>query len=379
MGGKPADPNVIVAATTPAPEALRPARYALRSRAVPAAVLGLMVGIFAIDYVTPQGMTVGPLYAAPIIVALFSAHWRRNAFLTALIASVFLPIGVFVSSDDFDVHWIVVCWNRSIGLLVIWAAWYVGIRAKKAFDTITDSEGHLRISAENLARSNAELEQFAYVASHDLQEPLRAVSGCVQILQKRYHDQLDAYAGELIGHTVAGAARMQTLIHDLLAFSRIGTRGKEFEPTECNAVVNQALANLAVAVKESAAQVTVADLPTVQADATQLTHLFQNLIGNAVKYRGERAVEIHVAADRQQTGWRFRVRDNGIGIAPEYFARIFVIFQRLHTRKEYTGTGIGLAICKKVVERHGGRIWLESEPGNGSTFFFTLPDPGATP
>ena len=181
MGGKPADPNVIVAATTPAPVALPPARYALRSRAVPAAVLGLMVGIFVIDYVTPRGMVVGPLYAAPIIVALFSPHWRRNSLLTALIASVFLPIGVLVSSADLVVPWIVVYWNQGIGLLVIWVAWYVGIRAKKAFDTIADSEDHLRISAENLARSNVELEQFAYTLRQS-EERFRMMADCAPVL-----------------------------------------------------------------------------------------------------------------------------------------------------------------------------------------------------
>ena len=208
---------------------------------------------------------------------------------------------------------------------------------------------------------------------------MRAVTGCVQILQKRYQGQLDARADELIAHTVEGVQRMQTLIGDLLAYSRVGTRGKGFGPTDCNAVLKAALANLAVSVAEAGAVVTSDDLPTVPGDGAQLATVFQNLVGNAVKFRGVERPEIHVGVRRQEGGWLFSVRDNGIGIEPDYFDRIFVIFQRLHTRKHSPGTGIGLAICKKVVERHGGRIWVESTPGTGSTFFFTVPAGGGTP
>ncbi len=233
------------------------------------------------------------------------------------------------------------------------------------------------INAE-LTRSNAELEQFAYVATHDLQEPLRAVASCVQLLQKRYGEQLDARADEFITHAVDGTKRMQTLINDLLAYSRISTHAQEFSATNCDEVLDAALANLMVAIAESGARVTRDPLPRVNGDATQLTQLFQNLIGNALKFCGERAPEIHVSALLRNGEWQFAVADHGIGMEPQYFERVFLVFQRLHTRKEYQGTGIGLAICKKVVERHGGRIWVESQAGEGATFRFTIPK-GNTP
>ena len=241
------------------------------------------------------------------------------------------------------------------------------------------AEAELRETAEELARSNVDLQQFAYVASHDLQEPLRAVAGCVQILQKRYRGQLDGGAEELIAHAVDGAARMQTLINHLLSYSRVGTRGKGFETTDGNAVLKAALANLAAAIAESGAVITHDELPLIRADAAQLTQVLQNLIGNALKFRGAAPPAIHLGVQRRQAEWLFSVRDNGIGILPDYFDRIFVIFQRLHTRNEYPGTGIGLAICKKIVERHGGRMWVESQAGAGSTFFFTIPAGGASP
>jgi len=229
------------------------------------------------------------------------------------------------------------------------------------------------INAE-LGRSNTELEQFAYVATHDLQEPLRAVTSCVQLLQKRYEGQLDARADEFITHAVDGTKRMQTLINDLLAYSRISTHAKPFVSTDCEIVVKEALANLMVAIEESAAVVTRDALPTVNGDLTQLRQLFQNLIGNALKFRGERPSKIHIGAALKHGEWQFSVADNGIGMEPQFFERVFMVFQRLHTRREYQGTGIGLAICKKVVERHGGRIWVESEPDQGATFHFTIPE-----
>jgi PAS domain S-box-containing protein len=236
------------------------------------------------------------------------------------------------------------------------------------------AEEALAQQTEELRRSNAELEQFAYVASHDLQEPLRAVTGMVQLLLQRYQGKLDARADEFVTHAVEGAARMQALINDLLAFSRVGTRGEDIQPTDASTILTSVLANLAVAIRESQAVVSYDALPLVTADPTQMTQLLQNLISNGIKFRSEQPPKIHVGAERRESEWVFSVRDNGIGIEPQYFDRIFGVFQRLHTRREYPGTGIGLAICKKIVERHGGRIWVESEPGQGSTFLFTIPD-----
>ena len=226
---------------------------------------------------------------------------------------------------------------------------------------------------EELARSNAELEQFAYVASHDLQEPLRMVASYTQLLARRYKSKLDADADEFIGFAVDGASRMQQLIEDLLSFSRLTTRGKALTWTQAEAACNAAIGNLQESIKDSNAVVSVGPLPAVLADASQLAELFQNLIGNAIKYRNERRPEIHVDARPHGNEWVFSVQDNGIGIEQQYFERIFQMFQRLHTRKDYPGTGIGLAICRKIIERHGGKIWVESQPRQGSTFLFTIP------
>ncbi|MBN1994112.1 MAG: substrate-binding domain-containing protein [Anaerolineae bacterium] len=240
------------------------------------------------------------------------------------------------------------------------------------------AEEILTRQAQELVRSNAELEQFAYVASHDLQEPLRMVKSYLQLLERRYQGRLDQDADEFIAFAVDGAERMRILINDLLEYSRVTTHGKPFAPTACAAVLDQVLANLKIALEESGAVVTYDELPVVLADETQLIRLLQNLIGNAIKFRqAESRPEIHVRAEHSGGEWTFSVRDNGIGIAPEDFERIFMIFRRLHSREEYAGTGIGLAVCKKIVERHGGRIWVKSGAGQGSTFYFTILDKGS--
>jgi PAS domain S-box-containing protein len=234
-------------------------------------------------------------------------------------------------------------------------------------------EEALKKKTEELAQSNEDLEQFAYVASHDLQEPLRMVTSYVQLLSKRYKAKLDADANEFIDFAVDGAVRMRKLINDLLTYSRVGTQGKELSPTDSEAVLAQSVNDLSVVIEEYGALVTHDPLPTVMADGPQLEQLFQNLIGNAIKFRSSEPPRVHISASRNGKGWVFSVRDNGIGIAPEYSDRIFIIFQRLHSRQEYPGTGIGLAICKKIVERHGGQIWVESDVGKGAAFCFTLP------
>ena len=237
------------------------------------------------------------------------------------------------------------------------------------------AEEALRQTAEDLVRSNKDLEQFAYVASHDLREPLRMVTGFMSLLKDHCQGKLDAKADQYIGFATEGASRMQTLIDDLLAYSRTG-RSEASEPTDLEGVLDSVLQTLAARIEESAATITRDPLPAIAANRLELTLVFQNLVANALTFRGEHKPEIHVAAQRQANAWLLTVRDNGIGIDPQFAERIFLIFQRLHTREQYPGTGIGLAICKKVVERHGGRIWVESQPGKGSTFCFTIPDPG---
>jgi signal transduction histidine kinase len=234
----------------------------------------------------------------------------------------------------------------------------------------------LAAKEERLRRSNTELEQFAYVASHDLQEPLRMVGSYTQLLSRRYKGKLDADADEFIGFAVDGVTRMQRLINDLLQYSRVETKGREPEPTQSEPALEHALANLKMTIEDNQATVTHDPLPTVMADDRQLEQLFQNLVGNAIKFHGAEPPKVHVRAERSSGGWTFAVKDNGIGIEPQYFDRVFQVFQRLHTMKEYPGTGIGLAVCKKIVERHGGRIWVESEPGKGTSFLFTLPAAG---
>jgi PAS domain S-box-containing protein len=234
-------------------------------------------------------------------------------------------------------------------------------------------------SIKELASSNTELQQFAYVASHDLQEPLRMVTSYTQLLSKRYKGKLDAEADTFIAFAVDGAIRMQKLIQDLLTYSRLGTSALPFAPVDSGAIFARALVNLSVAVGETGATVTSEGLPAVLAVESQLLQLFQNLIGNAIKYHGDSPPLIHATARKTPSEWIFSLRDNGIGMDPQYADRIFVIFQRLHTADEYAGTGIGLAVCKKIVERHGGRIWVESTLGHGAVFYFTLPikDPAA--
>ena len=225
-----------------------------------------------------------------------------------------------------------------------------------------------------LERSNAELAQFAYIASHDLQEPLRMVTGYLQLLERRFGDRLDTDAHEFIDFAVDGAKRMQELIEDLLAYSRVGQKAIEREEVDAAAVLRRVLSDLAASIEETNATVTHDELPRISVDVVQFGQLLQNLLSNAVKFRGDDRPAVHVGTRRDDAEWIFEVRDNGIGIDPGLRDRIFAVFQRLHTRDEYPGTGIGLAIAQKIVERHGGRIWVDSEPGTGTTFSFSIPD-----
>jgi len=245
---------------------------------------------------------------------------------------------------------------------------------REAEERLREAHTALEQKAEELSRSNEELQQFAYVASHDLQEPLRMISSYTQLLGRRYGERFDENAKEFMGYIVEGATRMKQLIEDLLAYSRVGTKGREFRAFSAESALEKALANLRTTAERAGAQITHERLPVIMGDEGQLAQVFQNLVGNAIKFRGEEAPRIHVSSRFVDGAWEFAVRDNGIGFDPQYADRIFLVFQRLHTRSEYPGTGIGLAICKKIVDRHGGRIWVDSHPGTGSTFFFTIPE-----
>ncbi len=235
------------------------------------------------------------------------------------------------------------------------------------------AEEELKKTLSELKRSNEELQQFAYVASHDLQQPLRMVASYTQLLAKRYKDKLDKDANEFIKYAVEGANNMKTLIEDLLEYSRIQTRGNPFEVINFEEVLKDVLFSFHETIKEKDAEITHDYLPNILADKTQLIQVFQNLIDNALKFRSKDPVRIHISAKKNKNNWQFSVKDNGIGIDPEYFDRIFIIFQRLHRKSEYPGTGIGLALCKRIIERHNGKIWVESKVGKGSTFHFTIP------
>jgi PAS domain S-box-containing protein len=272
--------------------------------------------------------------------------------------------------------------TRSDGIELIvssqWLLWY-SASGRSVLEICTDitqlknTEQSLRNTTEELKRSNEDLENFAYFASHDLQEPLRGINGFLTLLQNKYSGQLDGKANEYINYAVEGANRMSQLINDLLRYSRLGRKDAHFKSTELEYVVAESLKNLSSMIAEAGAEVTSDNLPVLIGDPMQLMQLFQNLIGNAIKFRSsERPCQIHIGCRKNSASWEFSVKDNGIGIEPEHYDRIFLIFRRLHTRQKYPGTGIGLAICKRIVERHGGRIWVESKTGEGSTFYFLL-------
>jgi two-component system, sensor histidine kinase and response regulator len=247
------------------------------------------------------------------------------------------------------------------------------LRLRQTEEKLRKANEELARQATELRRSNEDLRQFAYAASHDLQEPLRMVTNYVQLLAKRYQGGLDPEADEFIRYAVEGATRMQQLITDLLDYSRVQTREQPFTPINCEEILEQVLRALQVPIEETQAVVTHDALPAVLADATQFGQLFQNLLSNALKFHGGQPPRVHLSAKPDGKQWVFTVQDHGIGIPPQFVERIFVIFQRLHTHQEFPGTGIGLAVCKRIVERHGGKIWVESELGAGSTFYFTLP------
>jgi len=245
--------------------------------------------------------------------------------------------------------------------------------AARDITKLKKAENILRSKLEELARSNEELEQFAYISSHDLQEPLRMITSYLQLLQRRYQGSLDNKADKYIHFAVEGASRMQNMISDPLNFSRVTTRARRPETVNSEFILNQALSNLKLIITENNATISHGPLPELKVDPTQLVQVFQNMIINGIKFHDEEAPKIHIAAEKRASEWVFSVQDNGIGIEPQHFKRIFEFFKRLHNREKYSGTGMRLAICKKIVEKQGGLIWVESELGQGSTFYFTLP------
>ena len=336
---------------------------------------------------TEQGLD--PLHNEPIISTFQPVKWGWGLVMQRPVKEVFrrareIAVGLVLLAAAFLVLGGIVAY-KGAELLFSSHRLSLELREKEIYEREmkdelrTELDEHLRTGrklAETMAeleRSNRELEQYAYVASHDLQEPLRKITSFISLLEKRYKDSFEQEGVKYLHYVVDGAKRMQTLINDLLAYSRLGTQGRPFLQTDCNKVLDRILVDLDKPIKNRGAEITHDSLPILMADELQLGQVFQNLVANAVKFCRDRP-RIHISAERGADGWLFSVSDNGIGIKEEFFDRIFVMFQRLHTPVEYPGTGIGLAVCKKIIERHGGRIWAESEAGKGSTFYFTIPD-----
>ena len=330
-----------------------------------AAALACLAVVGFVDYQSGE-LSILLFYFVPVSIAAWYGGKRMAVLLSILSAGVWLVAYLLVYDNRGP--WSIV-WETAISLGVF-MSYSLALAALKA------TRVRLRATAEKLDRSNRDLEQFAYIASHDLQEPLRMVHGFMDLLREHYRDKLDPCGQEYISYATDGAARMQELIADLLTFSRVdrGDKASRPVPVDAQECLNRALENLGPSIADAKANVTSGPMPTVLSNQTQLSQLFQNLIGNAVKFhRPDKPPEIRIDCRKSQGAWRFEVHDNGIGIAPKDYDRIFQIFQRLHTRDEYHGTGIGLALCKKIVERQGGRIWVESQKGCGSTFYFTIP------
>jgi signal transduction histidine kinase len=367
----------------------------------------LSLGVFLLDVLTAKGHAAQVLYVVPILMTLWSPQRLATPSVAAL-CSLLLVAGLLLSpaqtASPEESLFLVALPNRLYGIVIIGTATAISIHRKRSRTAVEQANAELerRVqertaelsqanaelqqeiaerhrAEEELRRSNQELEDFAAVASHDLQAPLRSVSGYLELLDRRYKGTLNSSGKEFISAAVNGAKQMHTMINDLLKVARIRTRGAPFVAVQCSEILDRSLRNLAADIREKGASVTYASLPAVLGDGTQLVQLFQNLIGNAVKYAADRQPVVHVGVEQRGDDWLFSVRDNGIGIDPRHHKRIFEIFQRLHGAQEYAGTGIGLAVCRRIVERHNGRIWVESEPGKGSTFFFTLPRTSGSP
>jgi signal transduction histidine kinase len=352
-------------------------------------IIEVVIVIFSIgiaDYVTGQEISLAIFYLLPISLLVW--YTNRNITISLCIICSIVEFVANSAAGKTYSHYLIAFWDSTVLLSFFLLYAFILSRLQKEYaskikliDELQNSLAELSFTKEeleqksqDLARSNVDLQQFAYAASHDLQAPLRGVEGFVNLFARRYRGKLDEKADEFIEFIIDGVKRMQILIKDLLAYSQVGTQGIQLKPMDSELAVAQAVANLKSAIEEKKAVVTYDTLPTVIADSSHLSRLFQNLIGNAVKFSGEELPKVHISAERKGNQWLFSVHDNGIGIDPNNQDRIFIIFQRLHTSEEYEGTGIGLAICKRIVERHGGNIWVESAPGKGSTFYFTIPE-----
>ncbi len=346
----------------------------------------ITICIGAVDYKTGHELSFSIFYLLPISFVVWFANRNGGIFMSVL-SSVTEFTANLLSGRTYS-HPLLSFWNSSIllgfFLLSVFILSILKTEYKRRINLIGElkdtvaklkrSEEELEQKSQDLEQSNAELEQFASAASHDLKEPLLAITINLKLIKKQYENKLDYEANKFINETIDEAKWMQTLISDMLSYSRVGISGKPFVQIDCTAVLNRTLSSLRLTLEQSGTEVTHDTLPKVMADPIQLNQLLQNLISNAIKFHGKEKPHIHISAERKEKEWVFSVSDNGIGIPAEHGERIFEMFQRLHHKKEYPGTGIGLATCKKIVDRHGGRIWVKSEIGKGSTFYFTIPD-----
>ena len=346
-------------------------------------ILVLLVGV--VDYVTGAELSISIFYLIPISLSVLFVNRRLGVFLSVFSSAVGVTTDLMVGHPYS--HLIIVYWNNAVQfgffLIIVFILSALKMEYEKTVklntglqDTLVElrkTQDQLESKAQDLARSNAELEQFAYVAAHDLKQPLIVAGGYINRLRRLYKDKLDPNADRFIGYASDAITRMEALINGLLAYARAGTKTRDLKLVDCSDIVECATTNLQVEIEKSSAIVTHDQLPTLLADYVQIIQLFQNLIGNSIKFRREEPPRVHVSAERKEKEWVISICDNGIGIDPQHSISIFDIFQRLHDNSKYPGNGIGLAICKKIVENHGGRIWVESIPGKGSTFKFAIP------
>lgn len=360
-----------ITASTDSPYTCRSARESgfgarIRNLLPVALTLLITITIFICDWLTELGVAIGVAYVLVIWMANTIQH-RHAVWIAAIVCSVLVFVG-FLKSPAGGELWKVIT-NRTLSLTAIWLTTVFILQLRTANRRLIKLNRDLTESNDALAQSNIDLQQFAYIASHDLQTPLRHISSFVQLLQENYKDKLSSEATTWIEFTVDGVEQMQTLIRDLLTFARVESRSRPFDAVDLNDVFDSVVDVFA----EENATITRDTLPVVAGDSSQLVHLLQNLVGNGIKYRSGETAQVHVSAERGDDAWLISVRDNGIGIDPKHNERIFEIFRRLHTSQEYPGTGIGLAVCRRILARHGGRIWVESSLGDGATFYFTLP------